>query len=109
SERRDCEMRTLWIEPTESPITPDCVAGKLQQQIDQETTESFQHVNYLGRPRRPAMRCSAEVQPASKTKPGSSMSITSGAWSEGIGFPLRASRSISAQTTRDLSGTFTRR
>ena len=32
--------------------------------------------------------------------PGASRSTTSGAWSDGIGGPLRASRSISAQTTR---------
>ena len=50
--------------------------------------------------RRAAMRSSADAQPASKGWPGASRSITSGAWSEGIGLPLRASRSISAHTTR---------
>ena len=42
--------------------------------------------------------------PASKGCPGWSRSITSGAWSEGIGLPLRASRSISAHTVRAATG-----
>ena len=49
---------------------------------------------------RVAMRVSAAAQPASSGCPGRSRSITSGAWSEGIGLPFRASRSISAQTAR---------
>ena len=56
------------------------------------------------RVRRAAMRPSAEAQPASKAQPGASRSITSGAWSDGIGLPLRASRSISAATVRCASG-----
>ena len=55
-------------------------------------------------PARAAMRPSAVAQPASKRWPGSSRSITSGAWSDGVGLPLRASRSISAQTVRSASG-----
>src|SRR5688572_30136135 len=51
-------------------------------------------------PSRAAMRPSAEAHPASNTRPASSRSTTSGAWSEGSGFPLRASRSISAQIDR---------
>ena len=50
--------------------------------------------------RRVAMRTSAACQPAVKGCPASSRSITTGAWSEGIGLPLRASRSISAHTVR---------
>ena len=61
------------------------------------------------RVRRAAMRPSADAQPASKGRPGSSRSITSGAWSDGIGLPLRASRSISAQTVRSASGAVTSR
>ncbi len=30
--------------------------------------------------------------------------MTTGVWSDGVGGPLRASRSISAQTTRDATG-----
>ena len=41
--------------------------------------------------------------PASKGRPGSSRSMTRGAWSDGVGFPFRASRSISVQTTRGTS------
>src|SRR5207302_4659408 len=62
-----------------------------------------------GRARRSAMRSSADIQPASNAQPGASISTTSGAWSEGIGFPLRASRSISAQTTRGFSEALTSR
>ena len=49
---------------------------------------------------RAAIRARAPSQPASKARPGSSRSMVSGAWSDGIGGPLRASRSISAATTR---------
>src|SRR6476646_1862290 len=51
-------------------------------------------------PPRAAIRASASAQPGSKGTPGSSRSRTSGAWSDGIGLPLRASRSISVATTR---------
>ena len=58
---------------------------------------------------RAAMRPAAELQPASNGWPGSSRSMTSGVWSEGIGFPLRASRSISDQTMRSATGCVTSR
>src|SRR6185436_3692443 len=49
---------------------------------------------------RAAIRPSADAQPASSGCPASSMSTSSGAWFEGVGLPLRASRSISAHTVR---------
>ena len=54
--------------------------------------------------RRAAIRSSADFQPASKGCPGASRSIASGAWSDGNGFPFRASRSISAQHVRSATG-----
>src|SRR2546427_10080981 len=54
--------------------------------------------------RRAAIRPSADAQPASKGWPASSRSITSGAWSDGMGLPFRASRSISAHTVRPATG-----
>src|SRR5439155_21043986 len=59
--------------------------------------------------RRAAIRRSADVQPASKGCPGWSRSMISGAWSEGMGLPLRASRSISAHTVRPATGRVTSR
>ena len=53
---------------------------------------------------RAAIRSSAPDQPGSNALPGSSRSITTGAWSDGVGGPLRASRSISAQTSRAMTG-----
>ena len=53
---------------------------------------------------RAAMRAMAPSHPASNGLPGSSRSTTSGAWSDGVGGPLRASRSISAHTTRSATG-----
>ncbi len=50
------------------------------------------------------MRALAASQPASSGGPGASTSMITGAWSEGIGLPLRASRSISAHTTRSAIG-----
>ena len=41
--------------------------------------------------------------------PGSSRSRTSGAWSDGVGVPLRASRSTSTATTRAAVGALARR
>src|SRR5436309_15814786 len=54
--------------------------------------------------RRAAIRPPADAQPASKGWPTSSRSTTSGAWSDGMGFPFRASRSISAHTVRPPTG-----
>ena len=59
--------------------------------------------------RRPTISESAEDQPASHGWPALSMSMTSGARSEGRGFPFRASRSISAPTTRGFNGAVTSR
>src|SRR5262249_2250736 len=59
--------------------------------------------------RRAAIRPSADFHPASNGWPGSSRSITSGAWSDGTGFPFRASRSISAHTVRAVTGRVTSR
>ena len=53
---------------------------------------------------RAAIRSSAPDQPGSNSRPGSSRSITTGAWSDGVGGPLRASRSISDQTSRSMTG-----
>ena len=52
---------------------------------------------------------STRAQPASNGCPGRSRSITTGAWSDGIGFPFRASRSISAHTVRSATGRVTSR
>ncbi len=54
--------------------------------------------------RRAANRSSVPDQPASNARPGSSRSMTSGAWSDGMGLPLRASRSISSATMRPATG-----
>src|SRR5690606_30094780 len=53
--------------------------------------------------RRAAIRAMAASHPASNGTPGSSRSTTTGAWSDGVGFPFRASRSISAHTTRSAT------
>ena len=53
------------------------------------------------------MRARAPSQSGSIGRPGSSRSTSSGAWSDGTGGPLRASRSISASTIRPASSSAT--
>src|SRR5207245_1164277 len=94
---------------------PAIALGQLRRELRQHRLdrrldrESHSHGPQWGRGRRAAIRPSAAAQPASKGRPLSSMSITSGAWSEGTGLPLRASRSISAHTVRCTRGTVTSR
>src|SRR6266571_8226034 len=84
--------------------------GLRQHRLDRRLDrESHPHGPQRGRGRRAAIRSSADVQPASKGRPRSSMSITSGVWSEGTGLPLRASRSISVHTVRSRTGAVTSR
>src|SRR5262245_37981087 len=81
----------------EPPVAVRQLVGELRQhRLDRR----LQH----HRGRRAAMRPSADAHPASKGCPGSSRSSASGVWSEGVGFPLRGSRSISVQTTRAATG-----
>src|SRR5262249_7538923 len=57
----------------------------------------------------PAVRRPTRSQPASNGRPEESMSITRGAWSDGVGLPFRASRSISDQISRGTRGDVTSR
>ena len=95
--------------PVSATPTPRHVCGNAQSRTRESGGDGLRmHRDDCYR-RRAAIRSSAAAHPASKKWPRSSMSITNGAWSDGIGFPFRASRSISAQTRRSANGRVTSR
>src|SRR5439155_195994 len=77
---------------------------RVDRRLDREARGRVLRSHQRAPARRAAMRPSADAQPASKGCPWWSRSITTGAWSEGMGLPLRASRSISADTVRPATG-----